>query len=310
MEIGLWLNLGSSVCVALLIIVFLILIQNRNFWVHWVTKTGFVLWCVQWAAYLISYFIFVRTEHISLTIPILDAASLCTFLFALVFLSGDDAQANFWKSNLKWIGIVVFVLIVCTMLYALRHQVSNKYKLLYTLASIAPSELLANLGTLAMGWAFVVRYRSLTSYILLSLCVLYAVAQLPGYTHIFIFRPESLSPVEDNVKVFLSSAEWVFPFFLAPMKIIIAILCLCLFYTPFFDNLSSHSNQSNETAIWPTDPILESSKLPEGNAIPLPKQVQRVLQISLSVFWAIVGFISGLLSGGILTKISDFFNSK
>jgi len=337
-EIGRYLNLGASLIVLGLIAGFLIQIQGRNFLQHWVTRTAFTLWCVEWVMFIATYLllgIYSGESYPAIVLLFLDIGSLAHLLFAVVFLSGDDSENRFFRDNKVWIGITASASALGCLTYYFGTNIPPKYELLYRFACIGPSELLANMAYIATGWAFVVRYRSGAAYLLLGLCIFYAVAQLPGYTEAFIFQPKAASlPNSSEWQEFFRSPALLFPFFFAPMKVIIASLCLCLFYTPFVQlPLSDEKRRAmiekiayqryqdrgarpghesedwlqaeqrvyasaveDKTPIWPTEPIEASSKWPNSTPIPLRKDVRTKLLWSLSVFLFLVGFIAGGIS--------------
>lgn len=311
--VGQLLNLGSTVVGALLLLVFATAV-DRTFWRHWVTKNAYAFLWLRWLSYFVAYLVLLKGWHGAELLPILDIGSISTLLFAVIFISGDDDQSDFWKRSKKWLIAASGLLAAAAVSFMARDNIPVEYRLLYMLVTVAPSEITANIGTVLMGWAFLVRYRSLTAYALLALCLLYAFAQMPAYADVFAFRDLAVAFNQP----LLRSPAWIF-FFLAPMKILIAAMTLCLLYTPFVrpsqktqpraqtqkprsqaktNDARGLPDDEMSDASWPSraEPLPSAPKWPTEAPVPLHKNAKRILLGLCGTIPAIIAIAAAIKS--------------
>lgn len=233
-------------------------------------KWAFSIWLAYWALAVIVYFLFqyYRDSPDWLKLFALDFRSVLLIAFSVVYMLGDDLlPTENGRKNLQLVfklaQMIFGILAVCFIFALGGERLGARQEMIPATIQVAPSVLLSGIANLLMGWAFMVRYGSLTALVLLFLTFFYALAQLPAY-------------LSGTVLAKAHGIDVVF-FFLAWMKVVIAALCFAFFASPFWrvpENLSLRTGtpptRIDQAGIWPPsgkDMVRLSSNLTKALAV-------------------------------------------
>jgi hypothetical protein len=259
-------------------------------------RWAFGLWISNYLILALLYLDLAFSHRIPLAgrLVMSDLGSLSWIAFFFVYVLGDDlapplpkpdpndvSPAKRDRSNIRRLIVVLGVVLGLAATFAIVGDLLDFEKgRLRSLSLIAMPQLLANISALLLGWAFLVRYGpSVTAMMLFVATCLYALAQSPAYLAVFVIRG-----TENNTQDFAGLF-----YFLAMMKVILALLCYALFASPFWRSLEPVASEIY---------IFRARMLPSVDTKPLDTRISRIfLYLAQTVAGAFLVYLVGRLLG-------------
>lgn len=182
----------------------------------------------------IAYFMFKRgaDQAYPILLLVLDLGDLALLGFVMAYCSGNKA----FKTKRLILLPTIFVTIL--VFYGLNSFIFGERPTTFSLILISESAILASVATIMSGWAFLVRWGSLSAIVFFFITLGYSILQVPAYLHVFFFQPTVVRLLMQNTE--LTKFEEILKLeqmidlndvflFLAGLKLLLAVFPIAFF---------------------------------------------------------------------------------